>query len=78
MIDKETIKQEIQAKLAAMPPEQREEYRKQARDRLVLQAVTLREQARFRGDTQTVKDCTAFLNKAMAEAAADDLTAAMR
>ena len=72
------INQQIQEAKAKMTPEQFEEYREQRKNDLVLQAITLREQARYHGDMETVAKCTAFLNKALTQALVDDFAAIYR
>ncbi|MEL0015679.1 MAG: hypothetical protein VW715_10730 [Rhodospirillales bacterium] len=72
------INQQIQEAKATMTPEQFEKFREQRKNDLVLQAITLREQARFNGDMETVAKCTAFLNKVMMQAVVDDLANTMQ
>ena len=61
-----------------LTPEQFEKFREQRKNELVLQAITLREQARYHGDMETVAKCTAFLNKAMMQAVVDDFAKIMQ
>ena len=77
MINKEINKMIEEAK-ATMSPEQFEKFREQRKNELVLEMVALRERARFSGDMVTVTKCTAFLNKAMIQAAAEDLANVMQ
>ena len=77
MINKEINKMIEEAK-ATMTPEQFEKFREQRKNELVLEMVALRERARFNGDMETVAKCTAFLNKAMMQAVADDFANIMQ
>ena len=72
------INQQIQEAREKLTPEQFEEYKEQRKNDLVLQAITLREQARYHGDMETVAKCTAFLNKVMMQAVVDDLANTMQ
>tara|TARA_Y100001937_G_scaffold125154_1_gene191368 strand:- start:375 stop:608 length:234 start_codon:yes stop_codon:yes gene_type:complete len=72
------INQIIQEAKEKLTPEQFEEFREQRKNELVLEMIALRERARFSGDMKTVAECTAFLNKAMMQAAVDDLANIMQ
>jgi len=72
------INQQIQEAKEKLTPEQFEEFREQRKNELVLEAIALRERARFSGDTETVAKCTAFLNKALMQALVDDFANIMQ